>query len=245
MSSPPQSPRHCPCTSPDPGNTCLGELKIVLKRLKVGYTDICLRVLRIAGADPACLDMQEGMDEETMARAISVDQEEKQPGLLSRAFAPGSGFARAVSLHNLLDIQHLDALPEMVCTLHGPLMGVPENISLAASMMTLVSVWPRWGLGHLLISPSSDSSTAQVLKRVPVPTLQCLCSDNLSGQWECVHGCRRHCRIRTMRCSCSRPRCGTACWRPPTNRRRAWAAPPPARSTSRATGQASDSPSQH
>lgn len=49
-----------------------------------------------------------------MARAISVDQEEKQPGLLSRAFAPGSSFARAVSLHNLLDVQHLDTLPETV-----------------------------------------------------------------------------------------------------------------------------------
>ena len=49
-----------------------------------------------------------------MARAISVDQEEKQPGLLSRAFAPASSFARAVSLHNLLDVQHLDTLPETV-----------------------------------------------------------------------------------------------------------------------------------
>ena len=49
-----------------------------------------------------------------MARAASVDEEAKQPGLLSRAFAPGSGFARAVSLHNLLDVQHLDTLPELV-----------------------------------------------------------------------------------------------------------------------------------
>ena len=49
-----------------------------------------------------------------MARATSVDEEARQPGLLSRAFAPGAGFARAVSLHNLLDAQHLDALPELV-----------------------------------------------------------------------------------------------------------------------------------
>ena len=58
---------------------------------------------------------QEGMEEEKLARATSVDEEAKQPGLLSRAFAPGSGFARALSLHNLLDAQHLDALPELVC----------------------------------------------------------------------------------------------------------------------------------
>ena len=51
-----------------------------------------------------------------MARTTSVDEEAKQPGLLSRAFAPGAGFARAVSLHNLLDAQHLDALPELVRT---------------------------------------------------------------------------------------------------------------------------------
>ena len=83
--------------------------------------------------------MQEGMDEEKMARAISVDQEEKQPGLLSRAFAPGSGFARAVSLHNLLDIQHLETLPETVRTLHGPPVDVIERISPATSVVTLVS----------------------------------------------------------------------------------------------------------
>ena len=68
------------------------------------------------------LNMQEGMEEEKMARAISVDQEERQPGLLSRAFAPGSSFARAVSLHNLLDVQHLDTLPESVRARHSPVM---------------------------------------------------------------------------------------------------------------------------
>ncbi len=62
------------------------------------------------------------MEEEKMARAISVDQEERQPGLLSRAFAPGSSFARAVSLHNLLDVQHLDTLPESVRPCLSPLM---------------------------------------------------------------------------------------------------------------------------
>jgi len=60
--------------------------------------------------------MQEGMEEEKTARATSVDQEEKQTGLLSRAFAPASAFARAVSLHNLLDVHHLDTLPESVCS---------------------------------------------------------------------------------------------------------------------------------
>ena len=71
---------------------------------------------KLASPNILCLwDMQEGMEEEKMARAISVDQEERQPGLLSRAFAPGSSFARAVSLHNLLDVQHLDTLPESVC----------------------------------------------------------------------------------------------------------------------------------
>lgn len=49
-----------------------------------------------------------------MARAISMEEESKQPGLLSRAFAPGSNFARAVSLHNLLDVQFLETLPESV-----------------------------------------------------------------------------------------------------------------------------------
>ena len=67
-------------------------------------------------------DVQEGMEEEKMARAISVDQEERQPGLLSRAFAPGSGFARAVSLHNLLDVHHLDTLPESVRALPRPFL---------------------------------------------------------------------------------------------------------------------------
>ena len=87
-----------------------------------------------------------------MARAMSVHQEEPQPGLLSRAFAPGSSFARAVSLHNLLDVQHLDTLPESVRPLpeclqhpgscHGTFGGPPT----ALQDHPCASVYPRGGL---------------------------------------------------------------------------------------------------
>ncbi len=81
-----------------------------------------------------------------MARAISVDQEEKQPGLLSRAFAPGSSFARAVSLHNLLDVQHLDTLPEMVR--RHPLLCSPATHLVVPCIVVQCSVFmlPQIGL---------------------------------------------------------------------------------------------------
>ncbi|CAK0782653.1 hypothetical protein CVIRNUC_005852 [Coccomyxa viridis] len=79
------------------------------KPLELAVGNIVRRVLHMIREESRA----EGMEEEKLARATSVDEEAKQPGLLSRAFAPGSGFARALSLHNLLDAQHLDALPEL------------------------------------------------------------------------------------------------------------------------------------